>query len=219
LIKFERGYSKQFHLPTERFLTLSSLGMNETVTASTTTPIFQRNARFYHRTIASFFVFQLLLVALTGFTYRWFLFFGFPKESVKWLLVIHEGKFFSGFELVWTFCGFLGVLALISTGYFMIRDYLYLSFGIPSSARQLHQNLSSFIVAPLALTSMTGFFYRLGRWLGYEKMQVNWLLVAHEGKLIPGMEILWTLFLLSGVLSMGISGLKMLGWWKTVTKT
>lgn len=76
------------------------------------------NFRQLHRKIAPIVVLPLLITALTGISYRllksWL---GFSRDSVHFLMVIHEGEYLGNFgEPIYVLLNGLGLLFMIVTG-------------------------------------------------------------------------------------------------------
>ncbi len=76
------------------------------------------NFRQLHRQMAPFVIFPLLITALTGISYRllksWF---GFSRDSVHFLMVIHEGEYLGDFgEPIYVLLNGLGLIFMLVTG-------------------------------------------------------------------------------------------------------
>lgn len=108
----------------ETSATINQNPMDTSINENLDSPnIFQsRNYRFLHKYFATFFVFTLLLSAITGFLYRWSRFIGYDKASVQWLMTIHEGKIIDSFPVLYTFYNLVGIGHFTFTGYFMVNN-------------------------------------------------------------------------------------------------
>ncbi|ACK65214.1 conserved hypothetical protein [Rippkaea orientalis PCC 8801] len=76
------------------------------------------NFRQLHRKVAPIVLLPLLITALTGMSYRilksWL---GLSRDSVHFLMVIHEGEYLGNFgEPIYVFLNGLGLLFMIVTG-------------------------------------------------------------------------------------------------------
>eukprot|EP01117_Protostelium_nocturnum_P019673 TRINITY_DN8587_c0_g1_i1.p1 TRINITY_DN8587_c0_g1~~TRINITY_DN8587_c0_g1_i1.p1 ORF type:complete len:232 (-),score=48.85 TRINITY_DN8587_c0_g1_i1:110-805(-) len=96
--------------------------------------------REMHQKLASLLLFTLSLTALTGIVFLWCRdVLKASKESIKWLMVIHQGKIFPGFELVYTAFNGIGLMLLVSSGMWMWIQRTLIKFGwmkTPGRTRQ-----------------------------------------------------------------------------------
>eukprot|EP01118_Nematostelium_gracile_P007346 TRINITY_DN2391_c0_g1_i2.p1 TRINITY_DN2391_c0_g1~~TRINITY_DN2391_c0_g1_i2.p1 ORF type:complete len:187 (-),score=24.78 TRINITY_DN2391_c0_g1_i2:21-581(-) len=59
--------------------------------------------RELHQKLSSFVILFLTLTGVTGWAYRWGRnVFGLEKESLKWLLMVHQGSYLDGMEVLYT---------------------------------------------------------------------------------------------------------------------
>jgi len=172
--------------------------------------------RKYHRLAASVLFPTLILVAITGVTYRWSRnIFGFANEDVSWLLKIHQGSFLPRLTVPWTGFHAIGLIFLISTGLTMMKGFWTRSFTwkLPNSYRSMHQTGSSFVFLLLAVTALSGSLYRWSRNVfGIEKENLTWLLTVHQGEYYPGLSVVYTLLTSAALLWMACTGITMLYW-------
>jgi len=77
--------------------------------------------RELHQKLSNIAVFILTLSAVTGFAYRWGeTIFGFDHESVSWLMVLHQGSYWRGSEVLYTFVAAATTISMALSGLSMV---------------------------------------------------------------------------------------------------
>ncbi len=175
------------------------------------------NFRKYHRQIAPIFFIPLLLTALTGVIYRvtesWF---GIEGDVVEIFLDIHQGNYL-GKQLRPFYVLFLalGVIGLIISGVIMTR-LLANRPERPNAKldfRKIHRLSAPIIFLPLAVSTITGSIYRIGRsWFGMSKEVGKVLLSIHQGEFLGEfLTPVYVLFVGLGAVLLLITGINMTG--------
>jgi hypothetical protein len=175
------------------------------------------NFRKYHRQIAPIIFIPLLLTALTGVAYRvaesWL---GIEGDAVEFFLDIHQGNYL-GKQLRPFYVLFLalGVIGLIVSGLVMTR--LFANRPNRSNAkldfRKIHGISAPIIFLPLAVSTITGLIYRIGRsWFGMSKDVGNVLLSIHQGEIFGEFFTpIYVIFVGLGAVLLLVTGINMTG--------
>lgn len=169
------------------------------------------NFRKIHRKAAPILFLPLFATALTGVIYslgeNWF---GLSDEVVDIFLEIHQGEFL-GKPLVPFYVLLMGVglLGLIITGLTMIKRKL--KSQPKMNARWLHSIVAPIAFLPLAVSSITGIAYRLGRaWFGLSGEQGEILLHIHQGSYFGSfLKPIYVLLVGLGLILLLITGIQM----------
>jgi hypothetical protein len=175
-----------------------------------------RSLRTLHRKLAPILFVPFLMSAGTGVAFylgcHWF---DLPYDRLGFLLVLHQGAYL-GQPLIplYVLLVGLGVLTMVTTGLTLIRwrgDHPS-KRPQPCRIRKFHRFLAPLVFLPLTITAITGLIYRLGRsWFSFPGEQAEFWLGMHQGTYLgPVFGPLYILLLGSGLISMVISGIKML---------
>ena len=80
--------------------------------------------------------------------------------------------------------------------------------SLSAQVRELHRRVAPFVLLPLLITVCSGVSYRLARdWLGFDRDQVHWLMVVHEGEWLgQELEPVFVLLNAVGLLWMLVTG-------------
>ncbi len=175
------------------------------------------NFRKYHRQIAPIIFVPLLLTALTGVIYRvaesWF---GLEGDAVEFFLDIHQGSYL-GKQLRPFYILFLalGVIGTLVSGIVMTRlladrperQDVKLNF------RKVHRIFAPIILLPLAISTITGLIYRIGRsWFGMSKDVGNIFLSIHQGEFLGEfLTPVYVIFVGLGAVLLLVTGISMTG--------
>lgn len=174
--------------------------------------------RKLHRKIAPILFIPLVLTALTGTIWsivvNWL---HIDEEAVDILMNIHQGEYLgSQLRPIYVLLVGLGLLGLIVTGLITIkrtgrrppaRERISLKF------RKIHRIAAPIIFLPLALSSITGITYRLGRsWFGISREQGEIFLSIHQGEFLGDFfQPIYVLLVGLGLIAMLATGIYMTG--------
>ena len=166
--------------------------------------------RLFHRLVAPWILAPLLLIAITGTTYRigrsWF---GMSKETGNRILEIHTVGWFGG-DISGLYLIVVGgsVLLLVFSGLWMLAT----SKAPKPSARLGHRILALLFFLPLALSAITGIAFRAGeQWFHIDDATKDFLMLLHQGSWLGStLRPFYILLLFAGVLALCISGLRLL---------
>jgi len=176
------------------------------------------NFRKLHRQIGLIIFIPLLLTAITGVIYRlaesWF---GIEGDATKIFMVIHQGSYL-GKELrpFYVLLLALGTIGIIVSGLMMIK---FLGANRPERAgakldfRKVHRLAAPIIFLPLAVSTLTGLIYRIGRsWFKMSDEVGEIFLNIHQGEYLGDVLMpIYVLFVGLGAIMMLVSGINMTG--------
>ncbi|MEG4850389.1 PepSY domain-containing protein [Microcoleus sp. B5-D4] len=176
------------------------------------------NFRKLHRQVAPIIFIPLLLSALTGVTYRlaqsWF---GIEDDAAEIFMVIHQGSYL-GKELrpFYVLLLALGVIGLIVTGLTMTKFFGRARPERPGAKldfRKVHRIATPIIVLPLAVSTVTGVIYRVGRsWFKMPKEVGEVFLNIHQGEYLGDFLMpIYVLFVGIGAILLLVTGINMTG--------
>jgi len=177
----------------------------------------QANFRKLHRQVAPIIFIPLLLSALTGVAYRlaesWF---GIEGDAAEIFMVIHQGSYL-GKELRPFYVLLLasGVIGLIVTGLTMTKFLggAHERQGAKLDFRKVHRIAAPIVFLPLAVSTVTGVIYRVGRtWFKMPKEVGKVFLNIHQGEYFG--EFLMPIYVLlvgCGAILLLVTGLNMTG--------
>jgi hypothetical protein len=165
--------------------------------------------RFIHRKVSPWFLPSLLLVALTGMTYRlgktWL---GMGKEGGDWAMYFHSGEWFGDHGSV-IYLAIIGgaLIFLVLSGLWM----LLASKSPSASARRNHRILAIAFSLPLLLSSVTGIAYQAGaKWFAADQATLKLLMSLHQGTWLgPTWRPFYILFLGLGLIGLCLTGMRM----------
>ncbi|OCR01164.1 peptidase [Oscillatoriales cyanobacterium USR001] len=176
------------------------------------------NFRKLHRQIAPFIFIPLLLTALTGVIYRlaedWF---GIEGDATKIFMVIHQGEYFGqSFAAIYVLLLALGTIGIIVSGITMTKLFGAKSPEKPGTKldfRKIHRIAAPIILLPLAISTVTGLIYRIGRaWFNMSKDAGEIFLNIHQGEYLGEFLMpIYVLFVGLGAILMLVSGINMTG--------
>ena len=169
-----------------------------------------KQLRHRHRMLAPWLLIPLLLVALTGMTYRlgraWL---GWEKESAGWLIDIHAGEWLGTWGSL-----FFVILVGGTTLFFLVSGaaMLWQMREHPTTGRwprRPHRLLALFALLPLTATVLSGLSCKIGATLfGMSDATFSLLMKIHQGSWLgPTLKPFYVLFLGCSVLFLAFSGL------------
>lgn len=165
--------------------------------------------RFIHRKVSPWFLPSLLLVAVTGMTYRlgktWL---GMGKEGGDIAMFLHSGEWFGDHG---------SVIYLIITGgalIFLVLSGLWMLLASKSpsaSVRRSHRILAVVFSLPLLLSAVTGIAYQAGgKWFTADEDTLKLLMSLHQGTWLgKTWRPFYILFLGLGLIGLCLTGLRM----------
>ncbi|HLO48485.1 MAG TPA: PepSY domain-containing protein [Kamptonema sp.] len=176
------------------------------------------NFRKLHRQIAPIIFIPLLLTAITGVAYRlaenWL---GMEGESSEIFMVIHQGEYLGkALRPFYVLLLALGTIGIIVSGLTMTKLF---GANRPERVeskldfRKLHRIAAPIIFLPLAVSTVTGLIYRIGRsWFQMSDEVGEIFLTIHQGEYLG--EFLMPIYVLLvglGAILMLVSGINMTG--------
>ncbi|MCX6937754.1 MAG: PepSY domain-containing protein [Verrucomicrobia bacterium] len=166
-------------------------------------------SRPLHRSLSPWLAAPLILVALTGLTYRigrsWF---GMPKEVGNQVLDFHTGMWLGkGASLVYTSMVGFGLLALTISG-----AVLLWKSRAKTGSRRWHRIVAWVLVLPLFASASTGLLHHYGELVfGFEKDTQSLLMNIHQGNWLgPKGRPFYILWVGLGLLTLVVTGVSML---------
>jgi hypothetical protein len=166
-------------------------------------------SRPLHRRLSPWLAAPLILVALTGLTYRigrsWF---GMSKEVGNQVLDFHTGMWLGkGASLAYTSIVGLGLLALTISG-----AVLLWKSQAKAGARRWHRIVAWMLVLPMFASASTGLLHHFGELVfGFEKATQSLLMNIHQGNWLgPKGRPFYILWVGLGLLTLVVTGLSML---------
>jgi hypothetical protein len=166
--------------------------------------------RVLHRRIAPWFLLPILFVALTGLTYRigraWF---AMSSEVGDRILDLHTAEIFGKLGSV--------LFVLLVGGMLVFFVISGLSMVLTSKASRLpirmtHRIFAVVLALPLLISAVTGMIFHVGdAWFSLGKETGDFLMMLHQGSWLGRtFRPFYVLLLAVGVVSLGITGLKMM---------
>lgn len=165
--------------------------------------------RLFHRRISPWIVPPLLLLALTGATYRiGRAYFGMGKDTGERVLDLHGAAWLgeTGSAIYLILVGGL-VLFLIVSGLWMLATSR--TSRIPN--RRRHRILAVLLCLPLVISALTGMIFRAGeQWFGLSEETKTVLMMLHQGSWLgQTLKPLYVLLLAAGVVLLCLTGLSL----------
>lgn len=176
------------------------------------------NFRKLHRQVAPIIFIPLLLTALSGVAYRlgedWF---GIEGDAGEIFMMIHQGSYL-GKELkpIYALLLALGTIGLIVTGLSMTKLFGGARperQGAKLDFRKVHRIATPIIVLPLAVSTVTGVIYRVGRsWFKMPKEVGKVFMNIHQGGYLGDFLMpIYVLFVGLGAVLLLVTGINMTG--------
>lgn len=175
--------------------------------------------RRLHRKLAPIVVLPLAISAVTGILFRvgqsWM---GLPPAAARTLLSVHQGAYLGDvLNAIYVLLLGLGLLGMIVTGLTLLRRRSPSSRTNLLNPRILHSRLTPILFLPLLISAITGILYRLGRdWWGLSYQQIGFLIQIHQGSYLgPIFQVIYVLLLGIGLLLIAITGINMVGMFRS----
>jgi uncharacterized iron-regulated membrane protein len=176
------------------------------------------NFRKLHRQIAPIIFLPLVISAITGVVFNLAINWGKVEEdSVKILLGIHEGAYLgSQLKPIYVLLLALGTIGLIVTGLTMTKFFGQKRPEKPGAKldfRKIHRIAAPIIFLPLAVSTVTGLIFRIGRaWFHMSDEVGDVLLNIHQGEYLGDFLMpIYVLLVGLGAILMLVSGINMTG--------
>lgn len=176
------------------------------------------NFRKLHRQVAPIIFIPLLLSALTGVAYRlaesWF---GIEGDAAEIFMVIHQGGYLGkALRPFYVLLLASGTIGLIVTGLTMTK---FLGGARPERQgakldfRKVHRIAAPIVFLPLAVSTVTGVIYRVGRsWFKMPKEVGEFFLNIHQGEYLGDFLMpIYVLLVGLGAILLLVTGLNMTG--------
>jgi len=165
--------------------------------------------RHFHRRLAPWIAPPLLLLALTGATYRiGRAYFGLGKDTGGRILDLHAAAWLgeTGSAIYLSLVGGF-VLFLILSGVWMLATSR--TSRIPN--RRRHRILAVLLCLPLVISALTGMIFRAGeQWFGLSNETKEILMMLHQGSWLgQTLRPLYVLVLAIGVVLLCLTGLRL----------
>ena len=176
------------------------------------------NFRKLHRQIAPIIFIPLLLTTLTGVVYRlaesWF---GLEGDASEIFMVIHQGGYLGKkLRVFYVLLLALGTIGIIVSGLMMTKFFganRPERQGTKLDFRKVHRIAAPIIFLPLAVSTVTGLIYRIGRtWFNMSNDVGEIFLNIHQGEYLGDFLMpLYVLLVGLGAIMMLVSGINMTG--------
>lgn len=176
------------------------------------------NFRKLHRQIAPIIFIPLLLTTLTGVVYRlaesWF---GLEGDASEIFMVIHQGGYLGKkLRVFYVLLLALGTIGIIVSGLMMTKFFganRPERQGTKLDFRKVHRIAAPIIFLPLAVSTVTGLIYRIGRtWFNMSKDVGEIFLNIHQGEYLGDFLMpIYVLLVGLGAIMMLVSGINMTG--------